>query len=571
MFSTKWQTSPRQYGVIVERGVRVPVGGGITLDCDLFRPDARGKFPLILATHPYNQPAQSMPILPEGNHYRRAFMEAGDFNFYVRRGYAFAIVSIRGAQGSEGFIGNINPDPQTIEDICVAIRWFARQRWCDGNVGMFGVSYFSVMQKRVAVLKPPHLKTIFAPYGWTEAYRDLIYHGGIFAHGFVAHWAVNRAEGLHVRNTEKELRGAKKYADAVAALAKDSELMAVPIIAQAIRNPDAGTNSLLVELLLHNLYDDYHKERTVDFSGRSHIPAYFGADWGLFGFHLPGDTRAFENWNGPKKLTIGPPIYLDRPLYQYAYESLRWFDHWLKGIDTELMDEPAVKLFIVGANEWKMADDWPVPGTRWTPFYLHRGGLLSEHEFFPNEGGTTFEDSPFFHGEAEWTTPLMVEDTEICGPIALNFWGSTTDVEALWYASLWHIDGKGEKRMLTRGWLRGSQRRLDPKQSKPWLPVHLHEKREPLEPNKITEFAIDIRPYGILVKAGERLSLKIKCADDEKPTNISEVSSSGHLIRRTAAHVTVHHNHDCPSHLLLPITKGNVVGTFISGGKLPPI
>ena len=158
-----------------------------------------------------------MQIMPEGNSYRRAFMEAGDFNFYVRRGYAFAIVSIRGAQGSDGFLGNLNPDNQTIDDVVEAIAWLAKQRWCDGAVGMFGVSYFSVMQKRVAMRRPKALKCIFAPYGWTEAYRDLYFHGGMFAHGFVAHWAVNRAIGLKVQNAEKKRMGAKKYAEAVAA------------------------------------------------------------------------------------------------------------------------------------------------------------------------------------------------------------------------------------------------------------------------------------------------------------------------------------------------------------------
>jgi predicted acyl esterase len=568
MLGKNWHTSPREYGITIERGVRIPVAKGITLDCDLFRPDAPGKFPLILAVHPYLQPAQSMQIVPEGNSYRRAFMEAGDYNFYVRRGYAFAIVSIRGAQGSDGFIGNLNPDNRTVDDIVQAIAWFARQRWCDGNVGMFGVSYFSVMQKRVAMRRPPALKCIFAPYGWTEAYRDLYYHGGLFAHGFVAHWAVNRAIGLKVENAEKKRLGAKKYADAVAALRRDPELTLVPIIAQALNNPDAGTNALLIEILLHNLYDDYHKERTVTYE-RSDLPAYLGADWGLYGFHLPGDLRAWANWKGPKRLTIGPPIYLDRPLYQYAYESLRWFDHWLKGNDTGMLEEKPVKLFIVGANEWKEADEWPLPETRWTPFYLHRGGLLSEHEFWPSEGGTTWEDSPFFHGEAVWMTPPLVDNIEICGPMALNLWASSTDTEALFFASLIHVKADGTRELLTRGWLRGSQRRLDRRASRPWGPVQTHEKREPLKPGEPTEFAIAINAYGVQVKAGERLALRLKSADDEKPNSTSEVSSMGHLWRRAASHVTVHHDAEHPSHLLLPVTKGNVLGTFISGGKLP--
>ena len=165
----------------------------------------------------------------------------------------------------------------------------------------------------------------------------------------------------------------------------------------------------------------------------------------------------------------------------------------------------------------------------------------------------------------------MVENTEICGPIVLNLYGSTTDTELLWFVSLWHTDAGGFGKLLTRGWLRGSQRRLDPQVSKLWQPVHLHTERDPLEPSKIYEFNIEIRPYGILLKAGERIGIKIKSADDEVPKDNLELIGIGHVSRRTVSHISVHHNADHPSHLLLPITRGNRVGTFISGGKLPPL
>ncbi|MDP6175350.1 MAG: CocE/NonD family hydrolase [Rhodospirillales bacterium] len=103
MFSTDWQTSGRQYEISIHRDVRIPVDDGITLDSDIFRPDEGGKFPAILAVHPYPKAAQSMAMIPEGNGYARAFIEASDFNFYVRRGYAFIIVNIRGSFGSDGF------------------------------------------------------------------------------------------------------------------------------------------------------------------------------------------------------------------------------------------------------------------------------------------------------------------------------------------------------------------------------------------------------------------------------------------------------------------------------------
>ena len=124
---------------------------------------------------------------------------------------------------------------------------------------------------------------------------------------------------------------------------------------------------------------------------------------------------------------------------------------------------------------------------------------------------------------------------------------------------------------MTRGWLRGSQRKLDDAASRPWQPVHSHTAREPLEPNKVYEFNIEIRPYGILLKPGERIGIKIKSADNDPVKNYLELVGIGHVSSAGASQVTVHHNSKYPSHLLLPITKGNRLGTFISGGKLPPV
>ena len=165
MFSTDWQTSPRKYGIIIERDVRIPVTDGLTLDSDVFRPDDGGKFPAILAMHPYSKAEQSMEIMPVAFSGGRGSIETGDYNFYVRRGYALVIANIRGTYGSDGYFGNLDPDPQTIQDIYEAVEWLARQPWCDGNVGMCGVSYFAVVQKRIAALRPAHLMAVFAPCG----------------------------------------------------------------------------------------------------------------------------------------------------------------------------------------------------------------------------------------------------------------------------------------------------------------------------------------------------------------------------------------------------------------------
>ncbi len=319
-----------------------------------------------------------------------------------------------------------------------------------------------------------------------------------------------------------------------------------------------------------NRFDgEYYHLRNVDYSRDIRVPSYLGADWAHYSLHISGAARAWENLRAKKMMTIGPPIYLDRPFYQYQYESLRWFDYWLKGSENGILDDPPIKLFIVGADGWKLTSDWPLPETKWTPFYLHANGLLSEHEFWPNEGATTFEDSYYNRDSVTFRTPSLVEDTEVVGPIVLNLYASTTDHEVLWFVSLLDIDPNGNETLLTRGWLRGSQRQLDPQKSRPWQPYHCHTQRELLTPNRIYEFSIEIRPYGILFRPGHRIGIRLKCVDDEKPLDALQGQATGHLWRQSTSRVTVYHNSECPSHLLLPITKGNVLGTFISGGKIP--
>jgi predicted acyl esterase len=573
MISKTWQTSERRYGVVVERDRSIPMSDGIKIDCDIIRPDAKGKFPTILGVHPYDKSQQTTPSMPQGFDRINGSIEAGDSNFFVRRGYAHVIANVRGTGRSEG--GFLNRGPREVDDTCEIIEWIADQPWCDGNVGMFGVSYFAIAQLQVAPLNPPHLKAIFAPFGYTDFYRDNYYHGGILFHGFVYGWAnrIFKRTSDYRADTKwsswtREKWGDSKFRKAIDETLQDKEIRGVPALVEALKDPERDGNPLIVDILLNKFDGEYYQERTVK-PENIKIPAYLGACWGNYGLHLPGAFRAWENVTAPKKMVIGPPLYLDRPLYQYQYESLRWFDHWLKGINNGIMEEPPVRLFVMGTDEWKAANDWPLPETRWTPFYLHSNGLLSEHEFWPNEGCSSFEDNLFNQrGGLKFLSPPLVENTEVIGPIALKLYASTTDEEVLWFVSLLDVGPGGEERLLTRGWLRGSQRAMDPGKSKPWEPFHTHTKREPLTPNEIYEFDIKILPTGNLFKAGHRIGLRIRCVDDEKPKTSLEAIAQGHLWRQTPSWITAYHNEDYPSCLLLPISRGNVIGTYISGGNV---
>ncbi len=566
VISQDWQTSQRRYGVLTSKDFRIPVAEGIELNSYLFRPDDGGRFPVILSVCAYDLDDQIAPVMPIGTGGLRGHMEAGDPEFFVRRGYVHCIVNVRGSGKSDGFFEMWAG--QEILDLRECIEWLARQPWCDGNVGMFGVSYFAVVAKRVATLRPPSLKCIFSPYGLTDLYRDLDFQGGILRWNFRMRW-IPKIPNIRVDRPRllKQI-GRDAYLARIDDAMNDPEIAAIPNALSYLKKWDEGANAYIIEPWLNPLCDDFY-DRLSDYDwSQTMIPAYLGGDWGVFGLHLGGDVRSWAAWQGPKKFTIGPPVYLDRPLYQYQYESLRWFDHWLKGIDSGLLEERRVRLFLDNSGDWVEANDYPVPSTRWTPFYLHEKSLLSEHEFWPNEAFSAYVDSPYERGGIAFTTPPMVETTDLCGPFALKLFASTTDSDVLWFVSLYEVTPEGKERLLTRGWLRGSQRGLDVATSKPWAPRHRHDRREPLVPGEIYEFDIAVQPYGIRLLPGYRLSVRIRSCDDEPIGHHLQTIGAGRIARQASSRITVYHDADHPSHLLIPIIRGNVLGTFISGGKL---
>jgi predicted acyl esterase len=563
MFTQKWSTSERKYDIVIERDVKVRMPDGTILDGNIWRPDAAEKFPVILGAHAYNKDLQSPPMRPVGFTPMRGYMESGDSTFFARRGYVHAVFNVRGSGSSEGFYQLMGP--QEVRDVCDLIDWLATQPWSNGEIGMFGVSYYARLAKAVAAAGPKPLKAIFSPFAGTDDYRHRCYHGGILAHGFISHWR-NSLHRPNYRSLYKEQHGETAYKEAIAQAMRDQEIMALPGLREALHNPDSGTNALIVDFILHPFDGPFWREHSAH-DDQATIPAYLGACWGNYGLHLPGAFSAWKNWRGAKKMVIGPPIYLDRPVYQYQDEALRWFDHWLKGVENGVMDEPPIRCFIAPTGDWKNLDDWPPPEARWTTFYLHKDGVLSEHELWPAEGSDSFDESNFEHGALTYATPLLVENTEVLGPSVLTLYVSVTDTDALLFVTLLLIDRDAHEHELTRGWLRASQRRLR-EDSTPWEPVQAHESRELLEPGVIYELRIPVVATARLFQAGERIALRIKGADDEAAVNSLQALARNHVRRPRPARITVYHDESHPSRLDLPITRGNIIGTFFSGGDI---
>ena len=564
MYGTNWQTSARAYDVVVERDVAIPLSTGDELVGDLFRPATDDPVPVVAGFHPYNNEFQTAPMAPVGFSLQRGWMESGDPYFLARRGYAHGIFNVRGTGKSTGWYQAMGPRESA--DVAEAVEWLGARPWSTGSVGLSGISYFAWLQLQTAMLAPPSLKAIFAPFGATDFYRDFLYHGGILSYRFLMGWK-DKLDGLRYRSWYAERHGEEAFEAAVAAALADEEIAAVPALVAALRNP-LGPNALVADIVLAPLDTEWWAERRVSYAETS-VPAYLGACWGLNGLHLPAAFRSFRAWEGPARLVVGPDVYLDRPLYQLQYESLRFFDQFLKANDTGLMDEPAVTVFVGRTGRWRKSATWPLAETRWTHFYLHDGGVLSEHELTGADTSTSFEDSPFLHGAATFLSPPLVEETEMIGPAVLELHLSTTDVDALVFASIFAVDAAGGEHELARGWLRASQAELDAERSTPVAPRHRHERRVGLEPGRTYRLEVEITGMSVRLLPGERFGLRVKLADDEAPPDPLRATGFGHLQRQVAARVRIHHDDGHPSALLLPVTDGNLLGTFFSGGRLP--
>jgi predicted acyl esterase len=559
--------SKREFEIIAERNIAVMMSDGIKIDIDVFRPDSKAKFPVLLSIAPFNKEIQSDRIWPAPTRTRRirgtpdASLEVPQVDFFVRRGYVEIIGSVRGTGRSGGEYQYLSP--REIQDTYELIEWAAGQPWCNGNVGMAGLGYYSAHQPLVAEMQPPHLKAIAAIGTFWDSYRHFWWPGGVLQKGFLR-WLVSLVNfDIHAEKSalEEEL-GKAKYRSLLEKALADKDFNGAPEIIEALKNSAQAGNVNYLDILLQSSINDYWLQRgsDIDFN-KLKVPAYLGGAG-----HRPSVLYYWPDMKMPKKLTYFPPPYTDRPFYQLSWELLRWFDYWLKNIDTGIMAEPAVKIFIRGTGEWLMSNDFPIPGTRWIPFNLQENMSLCEIEPWPSASSASYDDNPTNRGSLKYYSAPMVENMEVVGPVVVNLYASCRGVDMVLRASIWDVSPEGQEILLSNGWLRASHRELDKKKSKDWLPVLTHTNPQPLVPGQVYLFKFEIWPIANLFKVGHRIMLKISSADDP-PENLYEVGHE-HLVCQTPNTITVYHSAEHPSHILMPITRGNIVGTYVSGGDI---
>jgi len=548
--------SPPQYEVLEERNVWLTMRDGVKVAADIFRPQAEGSFPALVSVSAYGKAVQKslarpLPLSPQrGN----GGQEAGDTEFWVKRGYVHIIVDVRGSGKSEGEYDYMGLQEQL--DGCEIIEWAAVQPWCSGKVGMLGMSYFGVMQWLIAMHKPPHL-TAIAPYeAFVDRYRHSFYHGGILTDGFFHQWwghvSVAPMRPLVYRYlSESEIEKRRQ------ALLASPEVEDSPFLHVTLTYPEK--NPILFDLLLQPCDLAYSQERSaLRQLHKIEIPCFLATRWSAWAIHLPGVLAGWDGLrhNANKKLflmeTPSPHGPL-RPWRDHQDLLLRWYDHWLKGNDTGMMDEPRVTYLIKGTNEWHTATDWPLPGTEWTTFHLHGDGRLDQDTPAEEEPVRSFTNDPFLYPGQEipgltYTTSPLSHDLKVVGPIALYLSAELDQPDATWVVTLRDVAPNGEAIVVTKGWLRASHRKLDAERSRAWKPFHVHDAAVPVPPGTVTEYAIEIVDAGTCFREGHRIALQIRGQDAP-----AEDPVWYHMCNGTSTDHRVHHGRAHPSFLILPV------------------
>jgi len=565
----KPEGSMPKYVIKAEKDVYVTMRDGTKLATDLFRPDHEGKFPALLAYGPYGKELQSLVITfpPQArpSPLWDGCIEAGDTNYIVPRGYAHIIADARGTGKSEGECYGVYGAGGGSEgkDCYDLIEWAARQPWCDGNVGMVGISYYATVQILAAAEQPPHLKAIFANGGHYDTY-ELAYQGGIMwlmprasreGRGGDSGYAVKRAA-----SAMKKRLSAKDFNRCIQERLKDPDIKNYPNFYHMLHYPDS--HPLFIDLLLNPYDGPFYKEgQAKGKSPKVKIPTHISVKWGR-GWTVDGTIDCYLGVSGPKKLELQPlPPMQERPFHEFHDTMIKWYDHWLKGIDTGMMDEPPIKIFVEGIKKWRFEYEWPLKRTDWTKFYLRPRSQLSmnpetlDTDAVPPDGfyqpTMTVTDKV---QSLRYTTPPMVEEMELTGPGALYLHVSIDTDDTNFIVKLHDVDPKGKRVQLTTGWLKASHRELDQSKSTPWRPHHPHTRSNPVVPHEVMEYAIRIHSFSNVFRVGHRMELEISSQEPFTDASLALLPpDSFHLPSGRATTHKIFRDSKYPSHLLLPV------------------
>jgi len=551
-----------------QKKIEIPMRDGIKLATDLYFPkNENGPFPVILMRTPYNKAI----LKPYGA-------------YFSRQDYVYAIQDVRGRFESQG---DWEPFIYEGEDGYDSIEWLAAQDWSSGKIGMYGGSYSAYVQYAAAILNPPHLVTLIPNISSATPFDNMPYEGGVLVMGGNIRW-------VDIVENSKTIEDMQKKAKEIFTKDWNTLLSYLPVI-DLDKKILGKENPYWRQWIKHNTDDSYwekgnylKKLRELD------IPVFLQSGW--FDPGNRGTKLAYSHLKHSKnkyiKMIMGPWEHTDQSSkYLYGQDLgeaadiglinlyIKWFDYWLKGKDNGITNEPLVQVFNFGPNNWLKADTYPLPATSFIKYYIssEKGANTSggdgklqtkkssstrqydTYTYDPGDPSPCFID--FLKKRAlerynnlvvsredmlVYETAPFEQPLTIAGPISAVLYASSSAKDTDWFVTIYVVaeDGEISSMGMTWGALRARYRNS---MSTPKF----------LEKDKIYEFTIDLSHTGNTFSKGERIRMEISSASF--PEYSRNLNTGGHNEMETeyvSAVQKIYHTKEYPSHLLLPVIKG---------------
>ncbi len=577
------------FKVIRERNVMVPMRDGTRLATDVFRPDAPGRFPVLVNRGPYG---------------KDDYVASPDHSvwFFPTHGYVVLSQDCRARFESEG--DYYNPLFQEVQDGYDTVEWAARQPWSNGRVGATGQSYLGATQYTLATNNPlPRSLQAMAPVSASsDFHQSWVYHtGGAMEWGWLAPYAIHKG-----RNTLERLGRADLLAQMdnyvlepgnFGRPLKDEWFRHLPLKDWIDRL--AETAPYFREYFEQELDGPYWWRLNLlrNLAGIK-APLFHVSSW--YDIFLEGALNAYraitdrggsELARRNQKLMVGPwahirpytrPTSGDTGDIDFGPEAAielhdhlrRWFDYWLKDIDSGIMDEPPVYIFVMGDNRWRHENEWPLARTHYTRYYFHSGGSANTSDgdgslstappdeeppdryvYDPNDPTPTLRGNTLMipHGVADqrtaearqdvlvYTSEPLERDLELTGPLKVQLFAASSAVDTDFTAKLVDVRPDGYAQNLQDGIVRARYRT---------------SARRPtfIVPGQVYEYCIDLWATSHVLKAGHRLRVDISSSNfprfDRNPNTGAPLGEDDRL---ESAQQTILHTAAHPSHITLPI------------------
>jgi len=564
---------------------------GTILYADILRPETDSPIPAIIMRTPYDKGSF---LGPRGGGYMNPRQ-------FALSGYAVIMQDCRGTGVSDGEHYHFRNET---EDGYDTVEWAAEQSWCDGNVGMYGPSYLGGTQWLAAIMQPPHLKAI-CPAEAAATLRGLpTCSGGVFnLQGSINH---------NIRFGFNGLRRSALPPERLKQIGEQLNHMMNHIEEQFVFLPlkDVPSMQLVKELKMAPFYTDWleHIDDDVYWNELNSpvplqkvaVPAFHLSGW--YDFMASGVLLNYiemkkrggsQKARDHQKMIIGPWVHgseLPSTVGELNFGTgasgaavnvtrmhIRWFDYWLKGIENGIVDEPPVKIFVMGDNVWRDENEWPLARTEYAPYYFHSNGkansrlgdgFLSTAPPIDNEEKDVYlydprnpvptkwgvEGANSYAGEVQdqqelekrpdiliYTSAVLERDLEVTGPIEIKVWAASSAVDTDFTGKLVDVWPNMQAFNLVEGIVRARYRKSE-------------SHAELIEPDRVYEYTINLKATSNVFKAGHRIRVEISSSCFPRyDRNLNTGHPIGQDREMKVAVQTVYHDKNYPSHIVLPV------------------